>query len=123
MARTGPGLIPFSQGELVFGRIGNSISGAQLFKDAFTGNTLNETESKATTPGPLYVNPGGKPGLCMNRWRFWLSRLGELGDTGVDQKVGLEAIQAAHRMEEIIKQDGRAEARRLGIAEEDLQSK
>ncbi|KAH7010216.1 hypothetical protein EDB80DRAFT_868738 [Ilyonectria destructans] len=95
-----------------------SISGAQLFKDAFTGNTLNETELEATTPGPLYANSGGKPGLCMDRWRFWLSRLAELGNTGVDPRVGLEAIQAAHRMEEIMKQDGQAEAHRLGTAEE-----
>lgn len=96
-----------------------SISGAQLFKDALTGNALNETDLKATTPGPLYVNSGGKPGLCMDRWRFWLSRLAELENTSVDPRVGLEAIQAAHRMEEIMKQDGQAEAHRLGTAEED----
>ncbi|RSL46435.1 hypothetical protein CEP54_013856 [Fusarium duplospermum] len=66
------------------------ISGVKLFKDAFKGDTLDEVELRATAPGPL-----------------------ELGSDDVGDRVGHEATQAAHRMEDIMKEDGRAEARRL----------
>ncbi|RSL96050.1 hypothetical protein CDV31_013609 [Fusarium ambrosium] len=98
------------------------ISGVKLFKDAFKGDTLDEVELRATAPGPLYVETGGRPGLCMDRWRFWLRRFRELVSDDVDDRVGHEATQAAHRMEEIMKEDGRAEVRRLGTTGEDDQA-
>ncbi|RSM00336.1 hypothetical protein CEP52_009172 [Fusarium oligoseptatum] len=75
------------------------ISGVKLFKDAFKGDTLDEVELRATAPGPL-----------------------ELVSDDVDDRVGHEATQAAHRMEEIMKEDGRAEVRRLGTTGEDDQA-
>lgn len=99
------------------------ISGTLIFKDAFKGDVLDETELRATAPGQLYINSGGKHGLCMDRWRFWQKRLGEVGSTGVGEKVGLMAKQAARHMEDIMEQDGRAIARRLGTGNEAYGSK
>ncbi len=84
------------------------LCGTQIFKDAFRGGDLNETELRATAPGPLYMDSGGQPGLCMDRWRFWFKRLEEVGSGGVGEKIRLEAKQAAQHMDEIMKRDGRA---------------
>ncbi|KEZ42761.1 hypothetical protein SAPIO_CDS6048 [Scedosporium apiospermum] len=90
------------------------LSGKEIFKDAFQANKLDETEIRATNPGPLYTGP---PGLVMQRWRFWMKRLEELGE-GAKGKVGLQARDAAAHMKDITEKDGRAIARRLGDIEE-----
>lgn len=90
------------------------LSGKEIFKDAFQANKLDETEIRATNPGPLYTGP---PGLVMQRWRFWMERLEELGE-GAKGKVGLQARDAAAHMKDIMEKDGRAIARRLGGIEE-----
>ncbi|KAG4269294.1 hypothetical protein FPRO04_12071 [Fusarium proliferatum] len=94
-------------------------SGVKLFKDARKGDTLDEGELAATAPGPLYMRTGGQPGLCMDRWRFWLRRFQELGSDNSNDSVGHEATQVARRMEKIMEENGRPEARRLGTTEED----
>ncbi|KAH6972359.1 hypothetical protein BKA56DRAFT_677312 [Ilyonectria sp. MPI-CAGE-AT-0026] len=94
-----------------------SICGTRLFEDAFTGNTLTETERQEIIPGPLYVDSGGQPGYSMDRWRFWQSELAEFGNLGLNP-ICLGASQAAHRMEEIMNQNEQAEASRLGTAQE-----
>ncbi|KAG4259315.1 hypothetical protein FPRO03_12991 [Fusarium proliferatum] len=94
-------------------------SGVKLFKDARKGDTLDEGELAATAPGPLYMRTGGQTGLCMDRWRFWLRRFQELGSDNSNDSVGYEATQVARRMEKIMEENGRPEARRLGTTEED----
>ncbi|KAL6850773.1 hypothetical protein ACO1O0_007899 [Amphichorda felina] len=73
------------------------IFGTKIFKDAFQGNALSETELRATAPDQLYIASGGEPGL-----------------SGIGKKTGFLAKQAARHMEEIMEQDGRVVARRLG---------
>lgn len=74
---------------------------------------------EATAPGPLYIGTGGQPGLCMDRWRFWLRRFQELGSDDSNDSVLYEATQVARRMEKIMEDNGQPEARRLGTTEED----
>lgn len=44
------------------------LCGTQIFKDAWWGDLLSETELRATALGPLYTTAGGKPGLRMDMW-------------------------------------------------------
>lgn len=74
------------------------ISGTKSFKDAFWGNALSETELRAAAPGQLYIASGGKLGPCMNRRRFRLERLEEIGSAGVGEKTGFLAKQALGRV-------------------------
>ncbi|EFX06276.1 hypothetical protein CMQ_6597 [Grosmannia clavigera kw1407] len=91
------------------------LSGSEIFRDAFHQKTLNETELASTNPGPLYKEDGrGKPGLNMDRWRFWQKRFAEIGSD--------EAKRAAQHMEDIVREDDRVIVRRLGTAEEDGKS-
>lgn len=97
------------------------LCGRPLFKDAFRGDVLDEAELRMTAPGPLYTTTGAKPGLNMDRWRFWLKRLEELGSKSEDGKeeVCFEAKRASQYMKEILEQDGKAIARPLGTDEDD----
>lgn len=85
------------------------ISGVKLFNGALEGDTLDEGELAATAPGPLYMENRGQPGLCMDRWRFWLRRFQELGSDDINDKIGYEATKVARRMEEIIGENGQTE--------------
>ncbi|KAF5566842.1 hypothetical protein FNAPI_942 [Fusarium napiforme] len=85
------------------------ISGVKLFKNALKGDTLDEGELAATAAGPLYMENRGQPGLCMDRWRFWLRRFQELGSDDINDRIGYEATKVARRMEEIMEGNGQTE--------------
>lgn len=97
------------------------LGGAQLLNAALKNDIFDEVDLRITHTGPLYAALGGKPGLGMNRWRFWLKRLEDLGWEGGEDETRperLEARQASQRMKEITEQDSRVIARRLGTNEE-----
>lgn len=97
-------------------------AGVQLLNGALSDDIVDEVELRITQTGPLFAALGGKPGLGMNRWRFWLKRLEDLGWEGGEDETRperLEARQAYQHMKKITEQDSRVIVRRLGTNEED----